>query len=294
MATKFNDHTVEINSVEQIKRKTRERRLRAVQSLAERLQVAPDGTRYFIRFSPAQRVEHYFLMVSFTTLAVTGLLQTFSRYHLVGLIIQILGNVETVRTIHRLAAVTMILQSLYHVWGICVTWFVKRERGAMWPRLSDFRNLLRGVFFNLGLVKQRPQWDRFSFEEKIEYWAMLWGTPVMIITGLVLWFPTVFTSVLPGVIVPTALTIHAWEAILATLAILTWHMYNTIIKEHNTSIFTGKMTEEEMQHSHPLEYQRILDANDYLHRRGFGDDGRQSTRITRQSIASSVAELEAD
>jgi formate dehydrogenase gamma subunit len=244
-------------SVEQIKKETWERRLREVQSLAGRLQTAPDGSRHFVRFSSSQRIEHYILIASFTTLAVTGLIQSFSHLHLVGLVIQILGDVETVRTIHRLAAALLIFHFIYHLGQILTIWFVKRERGAMWPALRDFRDLMQVVLFNLGLARKRPEFDRFSVEEKIEYWAVMWGTPVMIITGLILWFPSLVTSVFPGVIVPTALAIHAWEAVLATLAILIWHTYHTIIKEKNRSIFTGIMTEEEMQHAHPVEYQRI-------------------------------------
>jgi cytochrome b subunit of formate dehydrogenase len=101
-------------------------------------------------------------------------------------------------------------------------------------------------------------------EEKLEYWALLWGTLLMIITGVIMWFPTLATSVLPGDVIPISRALHGWEAILAILAILTWHMYHTVIKEQNRSIFTGTMTEAEMQHGHPLEYRRILAAHQYL------------------------------
>jgi hypothetical protein len=105
-----------------------------------------------------------------------------------------------------------------------------------------------------------------SIEEKLEYWALLWGQMVMGITGFVMWFPLVITEVLPGQVFPAAQLLHRWEAILAALAILTWHMYHGCIKDKNRSIFTGLMSEEEMQHMHPLEYQRILAADAYLKR----------------------------
>ena len=187
---------------------------------------------------------------------------------------QALGNVETVRTIHHIAATGLALQAVYHVQQILVMWFVKRERGSMWPSVADFRNLVQVMMFNLGLTKQRPESDRFSVEEKLEYWALLWGTPVMGVTGAILWFPTVAASVLPGESIPIAQAIHKWEAILATLAIITWHMYHTNIKEKNRSIFNGTMTEEEMQHAHPLEYRRILAAHEHWQRISHGDDGR--------------------
>jgi cytochrome b subunit of formate dehydrogenase len=144
----------------------------------------------------------------------------------------------------------------------------------MWPSVADFHNLVQVMMFNLGLAKQRPESDRFSVEEKLEYWALLWGTPVMGITGFILWFPTIAASVLPGESIPIAQAIHKWEAILATLAILTWHMYHTNIKEKNRSIFNGTMTEEEMRHAHPLEYRRILAAREHWQRISHGGDGR--------------------
>lgn len=257
-------HTEEAVSVEQIKKKTWERKLRAVRSLAARMQVAPDGSRNFIRFSPAQCLEHQVLMVSFATLAVTGLLQTYSHFTLVGWIINILGNVETVRTAHHLASIALILTSVYHVEQILVMWFVKQERGSMWLSVRDFRDLVQMVMFNVGLAEKRPEFDRFSIEQKLEYWALLLSTPVMIITGLIIWFPVIVTSVLPGDVIPVAQAIHSRQAVLITLAILTWHIYHTTIKERNRSIFTGIMAEEEMRRAHPLEYWRILAAHEHL------------------------------
>jgi cytochrome b subunit of formate dehydrogenase len=251
-------------SVEQIKRETLNRRIRAARSQAERMQVAPDGSRVFVRFNPVERLEHVVLMVSFATLAVTGLLQTFSSLPPVALVIQLLGGVDAIRTIHRLAAIVSATQSFFHVWRILETWFVKRERGGMWPYLSDFRNLIQMIKFNAGLTNTMPQFDRFTIEEKIEYWALLWGNLVMGITGFIMWFPIVVTMVLPGQVFPVAQALHRWEAILAALAILIWHMYHGCIKDGNRSIFTGQMSEEEMQHMHPLEYNRILAADEYL------------------------------
>jgi cytochrome b subunit of formate dehydrogenase len=122
------------------------------------------------------------------------------------------------------------------------------------------------IKFNVGLTNTRPQFDRFTIEEKLEYWALLWGQLVMGITGFIMWFPLVVTEVFPGQVFPAAQLLHRWEAILAALAILTWHMYHGCIKDRNRSIFTGLMSEEEMLHMHPLEYQRILAADAYLKR----------------------------
>ena len=267
------DYGEETIPVERIKKQARARRIRRARALAARMQIAPDGSRIFIRFSSAQRREHQVLLVTFTVLAVTGLLQRYNRFFLAELLIALFGGVETIRTIHHLTAVVFIALSLYHAWEILVLWVVKRERGSMWPYLKDFKDLVQMVRFNLGLVKERPEFDRFTAEEKLEYWALLWGTALMISTGLIMWFPITVTSVLPGDIIPVSRALHGWEAVLATLAILTWHMYHTVIKERNRSIFTGIMTEEEMRRNHPLEYRRILAAYEYLQR-----ISRESTR----------------
>ncbi len=251
-------------SIERIKKQARIRRIRKARELAAQMQVAPDGSRVFIRFNAVQRREHQIMLVTFTILAVTGLLQRFSQFTPSVLLINILGGADTVRTIHHLTAVAFILVSLYHVWSILVLWLIKRERGGMWPYWKDAQDLIQMVKFNLGLARKRPEFDRFNIEEKVEYLALVWGTTLMIITGLIMWFPIASTMVLPGDSIPVSRALHGWEAILAVLSILIWHMYHVVIKEKNRSIFSGTMTEQEMQHNHPLEYRRILAAHEFL------------------------------
>jgi cytochrome b subunit of formate dehydrogenase len=260
-----NGHGEEAAVIERIKHKARLRRLRAAQILVARMHVSLDGTRSFLRFNRLERTEHQLLIATFATLAVTGLLQRYSRQFLVAWVINsIFGGVETLRTVHHLSAAIFILETICHLGKIIYIWFVKREQGAMWPRLRDLTDLFAMVKFNANRVKKKPAFDRFSIEEKVEYWALLWGTGVMVLTGLIQWFPTLITEVLPGDVIPISRVVHSWEAVLATLSILTWHIYHTVIKERNQSIFTGFMTEKEMVDLHPLEYQRIMAADEYL------------------------------
>ncbi len=249
-----------------IKRRLLLQRLREAEALASRMKVLPDGRRLFLRFDPATRYQHFLLMSTFITLAITGLLQHFSRFAWVAALVNGLGGVEALRTVHHVAALLIMAVSFYHVWGILETWFIRRERGAMWPRLQDFKDLVHTVKYNLGLAEDRPQHDRFSIEEKMEYWALLWGQSLMMVTGLIMWFPVVATKVLPGQAIPISRALHSWEAILATLAVLTWHGYHVHLKARNWSIFTGYLTEEEMVEEHPLEYQRILAAHQVAQR----------------------------
>jgi formate dehydrogenase gamma subunit len=221
----------------------------------------------FLRFNRSQQVEHWILLFSFTILAITGLVQRYSQVAVVAFIInRLFGGIESTRTVHHLAAIVFALQSIYHLWQILVMWFAKREKGGMLLRMQDLKDLLQILGFNLGIKKARPRYDRYTVEEKIEYWALVWGTIVMGVTGFIQWFPVQATQILPGDSIPVSRSIHSWEAILAILSIAIWHGYHTIIKERNTSIFTGYMTEEEMEENHSLEYRRILAAQAYLKR----------------------------
>ncbi len=259
-------HDAETIDLERIKKEVLEQRIREAQTLASRIVVLPDGRRIFRRFTRSQRYQHLVLLSSFTLLAFTGLLQSFSDSPFVATIINFLGGIEGLRTIHRLAAIALIAVSIYHLWQILETWFVKRQRGAMWPQIKDFKDLVQMIRYNLDKAPEPPKFDRFSIEEKIEYWALLWGQVLMIVTGIIMWFPLLITKILPGSTIPIARALHGWEALLAVLSILIWHMYHTQIKTRNRSIFTGFMSEEEMLHEHPLEYERIMAAYEFLER----------------------------
>ncbi len=99
--------------------------------------------------------------------------------------------------------------------------------------------------------------DRYTFEEKAEYWALLWGTVVMVATGFILWNPIAATTLLPGQFIPAARAAHGGEAVLAVLSIIVWHIYGVHVRHFNRSMFTGRMSEEEMLHEHPAELEKI-------------------------------------
>jgi cytochrome b subunit of formate dehydrogenase len=125
----------------------------------------------------------------------------------------------------------------------------------MMPALSDFKQFAQKILFNVGLSKTAPRFERFSYVEKAEYWALIWGNVVMILTGILLWFDNYFVNLLPKGFLDVALVIHFYEAILATLAILIWHLYATVFNPHvypmNPSWLTGKMPRDMFEHEHP-------------------------------------------
>ncbi len=261
--------------IERMKKHTRAVRMRSALELADRLRIMPDGTRMFARFNRAEIIEHWVLLVSFSTLGLTGLLQRYAGVYIISLLINIVfGGIETLRVIHHLAAIIFILQSIYHGFKILYFWFVKREMGSMFPMFKDLTDMIGMIKYNAGLSKQRPQFDRYTVEEKLEYWALIWGTLVMGLTGLMQWFPTITTQYLPGSAIPIARVAHSLEAVLAVAAIAMWHMYHSVVKEKNQSIFSGFMSEHEMHENHPLEYQRILAAYDHIQKVKSGAEAR--------------------
>ena len=210
------------------------------------------------RFRIGARIEHFVLMVTFTVLAVTGLPQMFSlNSPIARAIIDIMGGIETVRVIHRWAAFFLVAGSFYHLFTSAYRFFVKRERMRVAPRMKDLRDAVDYVRYNLGLIDEHPRMAKFNFGEKFEYWAVVWGTAIMTITGFMLWNPIATTAVLPGEIIPIALTAHGGEALLAVLAIIIWHMYNVHVKHFNPSMFTGNLPREQMEEEHALEKERL-------------------------------------
>jgi cytochrome b subunit of formate dehydrogenase len=210
-------------------------------------------SRTYIRFPLWRRVEHLIMLLSFTTLGLTGLPQKFSAAPISIAIIQGLGGIEVLRTIHHTAAIVMMFGTLYHliIMGYHVT--VLRSRMSMLPSFQDVRDGWQALMYNIGFAKSYPQMGRYTFEEKLEYWAFVWGTIIMGLTGFLMWNPITATKYLPGEFIPAAKAAHGGEALLAVLAIIIWHMYGVHIKRFNKSMWTGRQTEAEMLHEHPLE-----------------------------------------
>lgn len=219
-------------------------------------------TQQYPRFRLMARIEHAILMVSFTTLAVTGLPQMYVAVPLAARLIDIMGGIETVRLIHRWAAFLLVLGTVYHVFTSAYRFFVLHERSKILPERQDAYDVAATLQHNLGLRAEPPKMAKFNFGEKLEYWAVVWGTGVMVLTGFMLWNPIATTQILPGQVIPVALAAHGNEAVLAVLSILIWHMYNVHIKHFNPSMFTGYLPRKQMEEEHGLELERLERGGD--------------------------------
>ncbi len=214
----------------------------------------------YLRFSAFRRFQHWVNTVSFLTLALTGLIQKFNQAPISLFFLEALGGIEVVRIIHRISAVVLILIAVVHVGDAFYSWYVKRKPLSMLPGKEDVTNAWGLFLYNLGIRKEKPKQGFYTFEEKFEYWALIWGTVVMALTGFVLWNPILANKILPGAWIPAAKAAHGLEAVLAILAIIIWHMYHVFIKHFNKSMYTGYMTEEEMEHHHA----KVLEEPEYV------------------------------
>lgn len=211
----------------------------------------------YIRFDISERVEHAVLLVSFTILAITGLAQKFADSQAGGFTLQLFGGIENSRHIHHFAAYVLIGISIYHLMAVIYRVFVMGASPSMLPFPSDFVHLYQDLRYYIGRRRRKAYYGRYNYGEKVEYLAVVWGTVIMIITGLMMLNPVQTTRFLPGEFIPAAKAAHGNEALLAVLAIILWHFYNVHLKHFNKSMFTGKISEEEMHEEHPAELAMI-------------------------------------
>jgi cytochrome b subunit of formate dehydrogenase len=217
----------------------------------------------FLRFPVSRRIEHVLLLTTFILLAATGLPQKYPLSPVSVFIAQTLGGIENLYKIHHAATVIVMFAVTYHLLTIGYHVFVLRSKWSMMLYPQDMKDGLQALLYNLGFAKSPPKMGRYTFEEKFEYWAFVWGYTVMAVTGFMMWNPITTTRYLPGEFIPAARAAHGGEAVLAALAILVWHMYHVRIKRTNNSMFTGKLDMEVMEEEHPLELEEAKAGNSH-------------------------------
>lgn len=211
----------------------------------------------FPRFRLMARIEHIILLLSFTMLAVTGLPQKYPGVQISLSTIDLFGGIQQIRIFHRYFAFFLVLGTVYHLFTSTYRLFVKRERMRVLPRIKDVWDLRDWVLHNLGLKAEAPKMTKFNFGEKFEYWAVVWGTAIMVLTGFVLWNPIAVTNLLPGQVIPASKAAHGGEAVLAVTSVLIWHLYNVLFKHFNPSMWTGRLPRNQMEEEHMYELERL-------------------------------------
>ena len=198
--------------------------------------------------------QHSLLLIAFLFLVTTGFALRFSDSWWSVLLFGREGGFPLRNLIHRISAVVLVLLSVAHLL------YLRGARGREFvrqiiPSLEDLTQFRQMIRYNLGRSNERPRFGRFSFGEKFEYWALVWGMIIMTATGSMLWFDDYVVKVLPKIALDVMLVIHYYEAWLATISILIWHLYATVfnpgIYPMNPSWLTGKMPADQHKHEHP-------------------------------------------
>jgi cytochrome b subunit of formate dehydrogenase len=187
-------------------------------------------------------------------LAVTGFALKFPDSWVAWL----LGSSEPLRRwAHRIAGVVLLGVGAYHLIYVAASATGRRLLRDLLPTRRDVRDVLAAVRYLTGLSREKPRFGRFGYAEKIEYWAVVWGTIIMGVTGLMVWFKIEVTQWLPRWAVDVALTIHFYEAVLACLAIAVWHFYHVMFDPDvypvNPAFWDGRVSRHWMEEEHPLD-----------------------------------------
>ena len=222
--------------------------------------------KYYLRFSLFHRLLHGLLMGSFLGLAATGMPLRFNQTSWAVRLTEAVGGFRVILFFHLTFAVLLTLCFFIHLGDI-----LKRARRTHWseilgpfslvPQIKDFRDLLQHFRWFLG-TGSPPRFEHYTYWEKFDYWAVFWGMAIIGTSGYMMWFSSFFGSFIPGWLFNIALLIHADEALLAVWFIFTIHFFNSHLRPGNFPIdlviFTGRVSDEELQEKHPAEYERLV------------------------------------
>lgn len=253
-----------------------------------------EGARLYRRFRPIDRFVHALVIVSFMLLVITGMPLKFYSEPWAHQFFDQIGGAAVAASLHRFAAVVTLTYFVLHIGSLMV--LVRRHR-ARWvdaqgrfslrrflglafgpdspfPRWQDVKDMAGHMkwFFARG---PKPKFDRFTYWEKFDYMAVFWGVTVIGLSGLVMWYPAFFTRFLPGWSINIAHIVHSDEALLAAGFIFTFHFFNSHFRPekfpYDQVMFSGHVTEEELKHERPAQYERMAEAGELEQHKVLGE-----------------------
>jgi cytochrome b subunit of formate dehydrogenase len=219
----------------------------------------PECKICFVRMNYSERMQHLIFMVCFFVLAITGFMAKTPEE-----LVNMLGKAgEAVfywrGILHRIAGIVITMVSLYHIYFLIFTDAGHRWLADMKPGLRDLKDIAANIKYYLGIKDSPPEFDRFTYKHKIEYFALIIGSILMTVTGIILWLESRWSKF----ILDIGILIHSMEAILACLAVVVWHFYEVHIRpgKSPTDItwFTGVIDEHEMKEEYLLHYKKIME-----------------------------------
>jgi predicted CXXCH cytochrome family protein len=243
------------------------------------------GSRLFVRFRPVDRFCHGLLVVSFLLLVATGMPLKFHHAAWAHAVFDAIGGVRVAGILHRIGAVMTLTYFVIHI--VSMIGVLRRHRAeytgpsgrielrrllafafgpdSPLPNPKDALDLRDQIRWFFGRGPQ-PKFDRFTYWEKFDYMAVFWGVSMIGVSGLVMWFPTLFTRILPGWTINVAHIIHSDEALLAAGFIFLFHFFHGHFRPDKFPIdlvmFSGRITEDEMRHERPRQYERLVKSGE--------------------------------
>jgi cytochrome b subunit of formate dehydrogenase len=235
------------------------------------------GEKYYVRFTREQRYMHAVLFTTFLGLAATGLPMRFSESFWARKLAAGVGGFGAILFLHKLCAVILTIAFLIHLKEVLQRGLVNREKGIFWgptsmiPNWKDVKDVFGHMRWFLGLGA-KPQFDRYAYWEKFDYWAVFWGMIVIGFSGYAMWFAPFFAHFLPGWALNAVLVIHSEEALLAVLFIFSIHFVNTHLRPDSFPmdmvIFTGVESDHEFKVKRALEYERNSESGELTKKTG--------------------------
>ena len=220
-----------------------------------------DQQTLYLRWTRGERYQHWILALSFIMLALTGFALKYPEAAWVQPLLVFEGSFALRGWLHRIAALVLVGLGLYHVAYMTLASRGRSQLRALAPTRQDYADFKANVRFLMHRRESPPEFDHFSYMEKLEYWALVWGTVVMAVTGFLLWFENSALRLFPLWMMDVFTVIHLYEAWLATLAIVVWHLYAVVFNPEvyplNQSMIDGMMSAEEMEREHGRELARL-------------------------------------
>ena len=214
------------------------------------------------RFTASERTVHVLLFCSLIILSITGLSLKYHESWLGQAMVRLEGGVLLRGKVHRMAAIVLVATFAYHLFAIV---FTRRGRDFfehMIFRKKDFTDGADLIRYNMGLLKEKPRFDRFTCVEKLQYWVAGLAVVFLGLSGFMLWFETFFMELFPKWIMDLNHVVHSFEATVGFLVLVVWHLYNVHL---NPQVFPmsrtwldGRISNEELKRDHPIEYERLF------------------------------------
>lgn len=211
------------------------------------------------RFSFWARLQHALALTLFGLLVLTGMPQKWPYLEVSQWTVNHAGGLLVVRWLHRAAGIGFALLLVTHLTVVLAGVMTRRIRPTMLLSRRDFRDAIDNLRYYLGYTDRPPRFGRYDYRQKFEYWGLIFGGFIMAASGFILYFPIVISRVLPAELIPVAKVTHSYEALLALLIVVVWHIAGALLTPESfpmdTSIFTGRISKEKLHREHTLEYE---------------------------------------